>query len=76
MGAPRLRSEIAWAMQRELHCDLGGVSTCANDVLHSTPPTAKERTHDASAEDCARDSVPKFASHSHHLNLASGPASR
>ena len=41
-------------MPRQLHCDLGGVSTCANDVLHSGPPTAKERTHDASAEDFAR----------------------
>ena len=54
MGAPRPRPQIARAMQRELHCDLGGVSTCANDVLHSTRPTAKERTHDASAEDFAR----------------------
>ena len=53
-GAPRQRPQIARAMQRDLHCDLGGVSTCANDVLHSTRPTAKVRTHDANAEDFAR----------------------
>ena len=54
MGAPRPRPQIARAMQRQLHCDLGGVSTCANDVLHSASPTVKERSHDASAEDFAR----------------------
>ena len=41
-------------MRGQLRCDLGAVSTHANDVHHHRPPTAKERTHDASAEDFAR----------------------
>ena len=41
-------------MQRQLHCDVRVVSTCAKDVLHFGPLMAKERTHDASAEDLAR----------------------
>ena len=54
MGGQRPRLQTARDTQRQLHCDLGAVSTCANDVLHSVPLTAKERTHDASAEDFAR----------------------
>ena len=54
MGGQRPRLQTARDMQRQLHCDLGAVSTCANDVLHIVPLTAKERAHDASAEDFAR----------------------
>ena len=54
MRDPRPRLQIARDTQRQLHCDLAAVSTCANDVLHIVPLAAKERTHDASAEDFAR----------------------
>ena len=54
MGGQRPRLQTARATQRQLHCDLGTVCTCANDVLHKVPLTAQERTHDANAEDFAR----------------------
>ena len=41
-------------MHRQRHCDLGVISTCANDVLHKVSPVAKVRTHDAIAKDFTR----------------------
>ena len=37
MGGPRPGPQTAKGTQRQLHCDLGAVSTCANDVLHIVP---------------------------------------
>ena len=58
MGGERPRLHIAMTTQRQLHGDLGAVSTCANDVLHTGARTAKVRTHDANGEDFTRQRAP------------------